>query len=293
MAASSAVAPRRGTELRASPPPTLGFPAVAPECPPQRAPHRLPVSASPSHAQLPRTLPSPRLPDVQRHLETPSLGDPGRGGRGARGRDPEGPGWGGGAFPPGMASSAGARWGGRTRAAAGCSRAWHRLGGAARAPQTGRRGAGAPSAGTLEDCRPAAWRREGRAGCPGAAAPRARREAPARPAAGFPVGTSVPRCVSVCVCGALTLPVAGTVLVPMAGLGLLLVPALLPAPPPAPSSAGGRGPAVAVPLGRVSRGPQVLPRGAAVRSRPLQLCLRGGDRAWPLQRQAPAEPGSL
>lgn len=105
--------------------------------------------------------------------------------------------------------------------------------------------------------------------------------------------TSVPRCVSVCVCGALTLPVAGTVLVPMAGLGLLLVPALLPAPPPAPSSAGGRGPAVAVPLGRVSRGPQVLPRGAAVRSRPLQLCLRGGDRAWPLQRQAPAEPGSL
>lgn len=147
VAASSAVAPRPGTELRASPPPTLGFPAVAPECPPQRAPHRLPVSASPSHARLPRTLPSPRLPDVQRHLETPSLGDPGRGGRGARGRDPEGLGWGGGAFPPGMASSAGARWGGRTRAVTGCSRAWHRLGGAARAPQTGRRGAGAPSAG--------------------------------------------------------------------------------------------------------------------------------------------------
>lgn len=140
-------------------------------------------------------------------------------------------------------------------------------------PRRGGEGPGLPVPGTPEDCRPAAWRREGRAGCP--------------------VGTSVPRCVSVCVCGALTLPVAGTVLVLMAGLGLLLVPALLPAPPPAPSSAGGRGPAVAVPLGRVSRGPQVLPRGAAVRSRPLQLCLRGGDRAWPLQRQAPAEPGSL
>lgn len=67
--------------------------------------------------------------------------------RGGAGADPEGPGWGRGAFPRGMASSAGARWGGRTRAAAGCSRAWHRLGGAARAPQTGRRGAGAPSAG--------------------------------------------------------------------------------------------------------------------------------------------------
>lgn len=213
VAGSSAVAPRPGTELRASPPPTLGFPAVAPECPPQRAPHRLPVSASPSHAGLPRTLPSPRLPDVQRHLETPSLGDPGRGGRGSRGRDPEGPGWGGGAFPPGMASSAGARWGGRTPAVAGCSRAWHRLGGAARAPQTGRRGAGAPSAGDAGGLSPRGVEAGG-------------------PAAGFPVGTSVPRCVSVCVCGALTLPVAGTVLVPMAGLGLLLVPALLPAPPP-------------------------------------------------------------
>lgn len=99
-------------------------------------------------------------------------------------------------------------------------------------PRRGGEGPGLPVPGTPEDCRPAAWRREGRAGCPGAAAPRARREAPARPAAGFPVGTSVPRCVSVCVCGALTLPVAGTVLVPMAGLGLLLVPALLPAPPP-------------------------------------------------------------
>lgn len=62
----------------------------------------------------------------------------------------------------------------------------------------GGEGPGLPVPVTLEDCRPAVRRRDGQAGCTGAAAPRAWREAAA--AAGFPVGTSVR--VRVCLWGA-------------------------------------------------------------------------------------------
>lgn len=92
---------------------------------------------------------------------------------------------------------------------------------------------------------------------------------------------------SVCVCGALTLPIAGTVLVLMAALGLFLVPSLLLLLPPLLPWLGDC-PWVTVPLGSV----EPRPAGPPSRRCGLVRCssVPAGDRARPLQRGASPNP---
>lgn len=138
LAASSRGRPAPGDRAPRVPAARSRVPRSCPRTFPQRAPHTLRVSVSPPQAGPPGTLPSPRLPDV------PGRPGAGRGGRGARGPGAGTPSAGVGRGRPsaGVASS-GPR--ARCRRPPRCSWAWHQLGGAPRAPQTGRRGAGAPS----------------------------------------------------------------------------------------------------------------------------------------------------
>lgn len=173
---------------------------------------------------------------------------------GSRGRDTECGGWAGTPFRRRGLLRAASAVSPATPLLPGLAPAW---GSPARPPDGAERGRGSQSRGRWRTVAPRRGDGTARLAAPG-------QQHPKRGRGRFPVG------ISVCVCGALTPPIAGTVLVLMATLGLFLVPSLLLAPAPSPSLAGGPslGDRALGIRGAAARGSSL----AAVRSRPLQLC---------------------